>query len=762
MNVCRVVVLMLVSVVAVYGGVGDWKTYTSKREVRDLAVDKSGNIWAATSGGMFSFNPVDSTFEQFTTSEGLKTIDLTAIAVDSNGSIWAGAQNGFLHRYEPSTKLWRYVSDIALRSDPFKRINALQVYGDTLFILSDIGASVFSISRMEFEDTYTRFGTAPNQIEGNATVVLLTCRNLWVGTRNGLASTPVTNSSPSAPETWRVYTTADGLPSNSITGIIFGGCDPIDGGTRVTTSNGVALFEVTWITDPMSVGLDIIDYAYNTDVQLHAPSFYFITPTGLYAYGGYWGGASIAESEFPSNLTCLLITGHPAYGTYLGMIKDGVIRINYVNPYYLSIIIPPGPPSNKFVGVAVDQRSTVWSATGISGGEGFMSFDGAMWKSYTTAQDNRLGNDNYWKVSIGKDNAKWIGNWGGGVALLDDQGTLRKVLNTSNGLSPSIDPTFVVVGGVATDQNGVAWITDRTGRADTALVTFAPDSSVNYVLGYTPRSPLTVFEDVVIDQNSTKWLTNFSRFESVLPVGLFYYNERFALPGTVNGWGKLSTNEGLTSNKIYSLAVGKEGEVWVGSDEGVSIIFNPGSPRQIHPFHPLRDQIIQGIVVDPLNNKWIATRQGVFVLSTDGTSILSRYTVESTDGKLLDNDVASIAIDECSGTMYFGTEKGLSSLTTAAVAPNRSFSELSFTPNPFYLPSKIDLTVDGLVENSLIKVLTIDGNLIKEIRTPGGRIGFWDGTDTRGNIVGTGIYLVIAYSEDGSKVATGKVAVVRR
>jgi len=87
---------------------------------------------------------------------------------------------------------------------------------------------------------------------------------------------------------------------------------------------------------------------------------------------------------------------------------------------------------------------------------------------------------------------------------------------------------------------------------------------------------------------------------------------------------------------------------------------------------------------------------------------------------------------------------------------------LAFSPNPFYLPSPVDLTVDGLVENSLIKILTIDGNLVKEIRSPGGRVGFWDGTDTRGDVVGTGIYLVVAYSEDGSQVATGKVAVVRR
>jgi ligand-binding sensor domain-containing protein len=757
MSVCRVLVAMFVCATAAFGGVGDWKTFTSKREVRDLTVDRSGIIWAATSGGMFSFNPADSSFGQFTTSEGLRTIDLTAIAIDSSGSIWTGAGNGFLHRYDPSTNSWRYVSDIALRSDPFKRINALQVYGDTLFILSDIGVSVFSISRMEFGDTYARFGTAPYQEIGNATSILLTDFNLWIGTRNGLASTPRTNPNPSVPESWQLFTTANGLPSTMVNTLISDGTILFAG-----TANGTALSREptgVWMTDSATVGLNIIDYSIDHVPCLDCPTLYFITPTALWSTGGLSPGPGIVASGFPSNLTTF-VRSSTQFNDIVGTDNNGLIALSNTTR---TAVLPPGPPSNEFVSVAVDQRSVVWAATGVANNEGFMSFNGSTWKSYTTAQDSTLGNDNYWKVSIGKDNAKWVGSWGGGVALLDDQGTLRKVLNTSNGLSPTIDPTFVVVGGVATDQNGVAWITDRTGRGDTALVTFGPDSSISYVRGLSTRNaPLKVFEDVIIDQNATKWFSNFSRFEGVLPVGLYYYNERFALPGTVNGWGLLTTNEGLTTNKIYSLAMGQEGDVWVGSDEGISIIFNPGSPRQVHPFHPLRDQIIQAIVVDPLNNKWIGTRQGVFVLSPDGTSILNRYTVENTDGKLLDNDVASIAVDSRTGTMYFGTEKGLSSLGTPAAAPNRSFSELFFAPNPFYLPSNKNLTIDGLTQNSLIKVLTIDGNLIKEIRSPGGRIGFWDGTDLRGNMVGTGIYLIVAYSEDGSKAASGKVAVVRR
>jgi len=272
-----------------------------------------------------------------------------------------------------------------------------------------------------------------------------------------------------------------------------------------------------------------------------------------------------------------------------------------------------------------------------------------------------------------------------------------------------------------------------------------------------------VFTDVAIDGNDTKWFANFSRFEPNPPSGYYYYNERYALPGTSNGWGTLTTNDGLTSNQVWSEAVDLDGALWVGSDQGISIIFDPSNPHaSIAAYHPLRDQIIQAIIVDPLNQKWIATKQGVFLLSSDGTSILANYTVESTLGKLLDNDVASAAINPATGTVYFGTEKGLSSLTTYAVSPKREFDKIVVSPDPFYLPGRTQLKVDGLVANTTLKILSIDGTLVREIQSPGGRVGFWDGTDSRGNLVSTGVYLIVGYSADGSQVTTTKVAVIRK
>lgn len=378
--------------------------------------------------------------------------------------------------------------------------------------------------------------------------------------------------------------------------------------------------------------------------------------------------------------------------------------------------------------------------------------------------------NDFFKVSIGSNNSKWISGWGAGVVLVDADGTVKKTFNTSNGIPPCITNNlqYAVVTGMAVDEDGVSWITSRTPPGDTILIKFRQDSSISYltgcILSYCQmRTPLNFFTDIVIDDYGTKWFANYTQFEPQPTLGFFYYNDRYTLPGTTNGWGKLTTTNGLTTNNVWCMAVDQENALWVGSDEGISIIFDPSNPlSSIATYHPLRDQIVQDIAVDALDNKWIATKQGVFVLSSDGTSILNTYTVESTHGKLLDDNVTAVAIDNSTGTIYFASEKGLSSLTTTAVTPKQSFGDLSFAPNPFVLPSSTVLAIEGLVRSSSLKILSIDGSLVREVATPGGRVGYWDGRNTNGEYVASGVYLVVAFSDDGNQITTGKIAVIRK
>jgi hypothetical protein len=169
------------------------------------------------------------------------------------------------------------------------------------------------------------------------------------------------------------------------------------------------------------------------------------------------------------------------------------------------------------------------------------------------------------------------------------------------------------------------------------------------------------------------------------------------------------------------------------------------------------------MAVDALNNKWIGTNNGVFVINPDGTQILPpTYTVASTNGQLLADDVRSIAIDQKRGIVYFGTELGLSSLAIGSVQTSKSYSNLEIGPNPFILPSDQPLTIRNLVAVSTIKVITVSGFVVTQFEAQYGGIATWDGKDKNGKLVSSGIYFIIAFAENGSQTVTGKVAVIRR
>jgi hypothetical protein len=222
---------------------------------------------------------------------------------------------------------------------------------------------------------------------------------------------------------------------------------------------------------------------------------------------------------------------------------------------------------------------------------------------------------------------------------------------------------------------------------------------------------------------------------------------------------------GLPSDDVRTIVVDRENDIWVGTTRGIAIILDPSNPLRaggIASYKPLSGLAVNSIAVDALNQKWVGTTEGAILLSSDGTQVLAAYTVENTDGKLIDNNVRSIAVDGRTGTVYFGTASGLASLTTPAAAPRAEFGELLIYPNPVTFPGAVPVTVDGLVERSVLRILSVDGTLVREVSTPGGRVGYWDGKDAKGDFVASGVYLVVASSEDGSRVTSGKVAVLRR
>ncbi|HTP13495.1 MAG TPA: two-component regulator propeller domain-containing protein, partial [Bacteroidota bacterium] len=469
------------------------------------------------------------------------------------------------------------------------------------------------------------------------------------------------------------------------------------------------------------------------------------------------------SSDQSSSLSVDPVSSVVAVGTF----NSGVLEWNGT---VWTTRVPNGPQANAFINLCIDGGGVLWAGSGLDGGgKGFYRFnpqlpDSLQWKNFTVGQYSILGSNDYYKASVGADGSVWVSSWGDGVVQVVGD-TIRRKLNTTSrpSFAATIGSTFVVIGGVAVDPAGETWFVDRTAVNGNFLAKFVDDSTFQYFRNsYNPGDG--TLSSMVIDQNGTRWIANSEPTKKVSS-GLYYFNDDLSVVGTApyNGWGNMSTGEGLTNSTVLSLAVDQDNNIWVGTDLGITIITNALDPKDYFmSSFPLREQSIQAIAVDALNNKWIGTKQGVFVVNPDGTQLLNQYTVLSTGGRLVDDDVRAIAVDQHRGIVYVGTQKGLSALQIAAVQSLRSYTTIQVAPNPYVLPSSLPLTINNLVSSSTIKILTVNGMLMTQFAAQGAGRAFWDGKDSRGSYVPSGIYYIVAFTENGNKVANGKVAVVRK
>lgn len=750
-----VIIAVLWSVQAL-AQVGVWKNYTSMQDVR--AVARNGNtLWAATTGGMFAWTEGSSSFSRFTNAEGLKSIDLTAIEVDRNGDIWSGSSTGMLHVYSPQKKTWRYVPDISTANQTDKRIDNLIAFGDTILVSTNFGLSVLRVSRLQFGDTYTKFGAFTGSVRVAVTSAVIFDGKIWAAvstsTASRVASADLSNPNLLPPEAWTLQMV----------------------GSSATRVRALALFN---------------------------NRLYAATNTGLYSYdGNSWNAL---DSLAGKNLLALhavggvLATVDNAFNTYTLSGQNTFSRYGDPLPYSPNAVIlssdnkpivattegglltyntswtshfPNGPTSNQFVSVAVDHNGTVWGASGNQTAKGFYRFNGTNWKSFNVSNSPALPTNDCYRVSVGCNGERWISTWGRGVILMPpgvDTVRAENVFGTNVGMKGvPWDTSYVVTGSTACDAQGNTWIPLLLPYDDRTMAVRRPNgtwTTFPVFVGGIKATYLTdnsVDRSLAVDPFGNMWAT----IPIVGPLGVVNLNNKGNAPDSIADF-HLTTNSGLPSNVIRTIVVDRDGDVWIGTDRGIAIVLDPSNPTRsgaIAGYKPLNGITINAIAVDPLNQKWVATNEGAVLLSRDGTQALAQFTVENTDGKIISNEIKSIAVDSRTGTVYFGTTNGLASYTTSAAEPKASFDELVISPNPFRIPNVVPLTIDGLVENSKIKVLTIDGRLVREMTTPGGRVGFWDGKDDTGKDVASGIYIIVAYSDTNKdKVGTGKVAVIRK
>ena len=228
----------------------------------------------------------------------------------------------------------------------------------------------------------------------------------------------------------------------------------------------------------------------------------------------------------------------------------------------------------------------------------------------------------------------------------------------------------------------------------------------------------------------------------------------------------------LPNNNVNCFAEDRDGELWIGTDEGIGIIYNPSSvfegnfegvQRVIvnqdgYNGYLFETDAVMSIAVDGANRKWVAPNgAGLFLISADGQEEIVRFT--QSESPLLSDVVTDLAIIPKTGELFIATENGLLSYQPDASEPQEALDEIKVVPNPVKPGYSGPITFTNLTADAPVRITDAAGNLIFETVSQGGT-AIWNGKNRNGEKVSTGVYLVFAASRDGTGGAIAKIMIL--
>jgi ligand-binding sensor domain-containing protein len=727
--------------------VDNWKSHTSLLDVITVAVDHKDRIWAGSSGGAFVYGKSDGSYKKFDNINAFLSSQITVIKAHKEREIvMLGTFDGYIEIFTPDEK-WIHITDIYNQQFSNPIINDIQFLGDKAYIAGGFGLAVFDLNNMVFLETIKRYGNFPNQTLTNK--ILIDNNTIWLATDVGVAKAQI-NDQLANPAVWTNYDSQDGLYDKKI--------------LNLTSVNNI-----------------VYAMSERTVKKLQDDFFaeYIESPDQLTSISGFDNnvvytnqflmriGANTINIKHPTLIRGFEIAQNVSEEPYfIFNYRDAGIGI-YQNDTLIHYK-PNSPITNSFRSLSVDEDGILWLAT-MSGAtsRGFASYDGENWNNYTSPVYPVLKTNEYHKITA-RNGKVYASNWGAGIYIFDKKDTITEgvLYDRSNsvlvGLATS--PDYIVVGKSEVDNKGWVWMACLgTISPGPSLVAISPDGkSYGFINKQSPNS--RQFMTIGIDFYGTKWVGG----APVHGLGLLYYNENGTPDDFTDDVSEMLTTSqipNLLENTHNCIAVDKLGTVWIGTTKGVAVIINPSAVLNnrnnliVRSLARLLGEInVNDIVVDAQNNKWIATSDGVWVVDSDGASVLAY--INSSNSPLPTNEVFALGYDGKFGKMFFSTRFGVYEATTLSVIPSDKY-EIVCYPQPYDPNKDSEMVIDGLVEYSELKILTSDGSFVRRIVT-GSKRTVWDGKDENGNVVNSGIFLVVATSLTTKETAVQKIAVVRK
>lgn len=733
--------------------IGQWRDHVPLRQVTGISID-NGTVMAATPFGYYRYTMSTKAVEVKTKSAGLSEARLRWLSKDPSSQKKLLVYENANMDLAQGDQL-RNIPDLMLSAVPGdKSINHVLWIGSDVYLSSNLGIIVLNSLRYEIKDTYKP------SVNGAGLRVFQTAQHdgqLYAATQEGLKSAPFQPLLLSDYQKW----TAEKFNAGDVVH-----CEEVlSWGQWLVARKQDSLFikrNGSWSllhvsTVPLT-GMNLSDKIMCVSRSIQGKGSVLLFD----AAGNLIETLASPSMSMPSQC---LVEGSIRW---VGDNINGLLKIDAGT----ETRIVPDAPYDLAYGRGLYSQGLVWAAAGRLGTNGqpfenphgFYVLGEPGWKSYNrfTTPGLEAIKDITCVASDPSTAITYAGSYGAG--LLVKEGEKLTLLAQNSPIAAALsDPVSFRVTGLALDLNGNLWASNH-GAQQNLLAKKKDGSWKKFTIPFVHKD--NAVADIHVDRLNRKWII------SPQGNGLFCFDDNGTVDQTSDDrWRYFRQGKGdgnLPSNQVLSVAADRNDFIWVGTARGIGIIqcgedvFNASVCDATLPVVQqgsfagllLADESINAIQVDGADRKWVATNNGVWLLSPDGQKNIYRFTADNSP--LLSNEVFSLVINDATGEVFFFTANGICSFRSTATQPIETKQDLLVFPNPVPPGYAGTIAIRGVPENAWVRITGLDGRLVFQTRSLGGQ-AVWNGKNYQGERVSSGAYLVMVSDAQNSYQLAGKL-----